>query len=83
MRTGVTASSFVVNSPTDTHQAKGSIPDNQNPFVKIHIFRHIITAEKDGSVDVFRTIMETGFQLVNSIPSRYLMKFRTDLNVKT
>ena len=65
-------------------RAKWSIPDNQkDPFVKIHIFRHIITAEKDVSVDVFRMIMETGFQLVNSIPSRYLMKFRTALNVKT
>ena len=77
----ITSKAFVTGIVS---RAKGSIPDNQkDPFVKIHIFMHIITAEKDGSVDVFRTIMETGFQLVNSIPSRYLMKFRTDLNVKT
>lgn len=70
-------------------RTKGSLPDNQkDPLVKFHIFRHITTAAKDGSVDAFQTYWDgaeaavLGFQLANYIPSQYLMKFRTDLNIK-
>ena len=47
----ITSKAFVTGIVS---RAKGSIPDNQkDPFVKIHIFRHIITAEKDGSRTCF------------------------------